>query len=161
MIVVADSSPIVVLVNIGHSEVLPRLFGQVIVPPQVAKELGAEARPLAVRQFIAAAPGWLEIRTPKKLEAIPDLHTGEIAAICLARESGADLLLIDDAAGRQAATERLVPITGTIGVLGRAADAGLLDLADAIESVKATDFWVSARLLDDSLRRHRECRGDG
>ncbi len=35
MLVVADSSPLIVLINIGHIDVLPGLFGQVIVPPQV------------------------------------------------------------------------------------------------------------------------------
>lgn len=39
MIVVADSSPLIVLVNIGHIEILSALFGEVFIPPQIAAEL--------------------------------------------------------------------------------------------------------------------------
>ena len=39
MIVVADSSPVIVLVNIGQIQILPALFGAVIIPPQIAAEL--------------------------------------------------------------------------------------------------------------------------
>jgi predicted nucleic acid-binding protein len=38
MLVVSDSSPLIVLINIGHIEVLPQLFAQVIIPPQVFEE---------------------------------------------------------------------------------------------------------------------------
>lgn len=56
MVVVADSSPLVVLIQIGHVEILPTLFGQVIIPPQIAAELSQPKRPKAVRSFIAARP---------------------------------------------------------------------------------------------------------
>lgn len=36
MIVVADTSPFVVLVAIGHVDVLPTLFEEVLIPPQMA-----------------------------------------------------------------------------------------------------------------------------
>ena len=43
MLVIADSSPLIALVNIGHVEVLPKLFGQVVIPPaETGPELGGE-----------------------------------------------------------------------------------------------------------------------
>ena len=51
----------------------------------------------------------------------------ELAAIALAQELKADLLLIDEARGRKAAADRHIPFTGTIGVL-ELADQGLLDI---------------------------------
>jgi predicted nucleic acid-binding protein len=48
-----------------------------------------------------------------------------------------------------------VTITGTVGLLERAADQGLLDLSEAFERVKRTDFWVRPALLDERLRQHR------
>jgi predicted nucleic acid-binding protein len=39
MIVVADASPFVVLVAIGHVDVLPTLFREVLIPIEVASEL--------------------------------------------------------------------------------------------------------------------------
>jgi predicted nucleic acid-binding protein len=45
MIVVADSSPLVALINIGQIKVLPKLFGQVIIPPEISAELRQSNRP--------------------------------------------------------------------------------------------------------------------
>ena len=44
MIVVADSSPLVVLVDTGYVHVLPALFGRIIIPPEVAAEVAAPRR---------------------------------------------------------------------------------------------------------------------
>jgi predicted nucleic acid-binding protein len=52
MIVVADSSPLIVLVNIGHVQILPTLFQEVFIPPQIAAELADPKRPQGVRDFI-------------------------------------------------------------------------------------------------------------
>ncbi|HQU41925.1 MAG TPA: hypothetical protein PK867_03900 [Pirellulales bacterium] len=96
MLIVADSSPLIVLINIGQVGLLPELFGEVVIPPAVAEELRADKRPPAVQAFIAAPPGWLIERVPAVVEPIPALHPGELAAISLAMELKADLLLIDD-----------------------------------------------------------------
>ena len=159
MIVIADSSSFVVLIAIGHLEVLPALFGRIIVPPAVAAELASPKRTEAVRAFIAAPPAWLEIRTPAAIESIAGLHDGESAAIALAAELKADRLIIDEARGRQAAVARHVRVVGTVGVLELAAEAGLIDLERAFEAVKRTDFWVSARFLDERIARLRGRRG--
>ena len=151
MLVIADSSPLIVLTNIGHVDILPALFSEVVIPPEVAAELRQQRRPQAVRDLIAARPTWLVERSPSRLEPIAALHPGEIAAINLARELSADLLLIDEIRGRTAAIDRGIPITGTIGVLELAADRGLLNLQDAFALVKGTDFWISDRLLDERL----------
>lgn len=71
MLVVADSSPLIVLITIGHVGVLPELFGKVIVPPDVAAQLRVVTRAQPVRDFIAHAPPWLIERTPVVVEPIP------------------------------------------------------------------------------------------
>jgi predicted nucleic acid-binding protein len=151
MVVVADSSPLIVLVNIGHVGVLPTLFGEVVIPPAVLSELHSANRPAAVRNFVAQPPSWLLERAPSKIEPITGLHAGELAAISLALELRADLLLIDDLSGRKAAADRKIPLAGTIGVLELAADQSLLDLRDAFDEIKKTDFWISHELLDQRL----------
>jgi predicted nucleic acid-binding protein len=151
MLVVADSSPLIVLIKIEHVEVLPTLFGTVVIPPEVAAELRRGNRPREVRDFIASPPSWLLQRSPAAIESIPKLHQGELAAISLARELRADLLLIDDRNGRRAAANRHIAVTGTIGVLELSAGRNLIDLRDAFERVKKTDFWVAHDLLDKRL----------
>jgi len=158
MLVVADSSPLIVLIDIGHIAVLPVLFGEVIVPPEVVAELDQPRRPQAVRDFAASRPSWLFERAPVAIKPIPTLHAGEIAAISLAQELNADLLLIDEVCGRKAAAERHIPFTGTVGVLELAADRGLLNLQDAFGRVKKTDFWISHELLDERLKLYQAGR---
>jgi predicted nucleic acid-binding protein len=152
MLVVADSSPLIVLIQIRQIDVLSALFGEVVIPPEVSAELRDSKRPRAVHEFLVSQPVWLSERAPAAVEPIPALHAGELAAISLARELNADLLLIDEVQGRRAAADRHIPFTGTIGVLELAADRGLLDLQDAFGRVKNTDFWISHGLLDERLR---------
>lgn len=155
MLVIADSSPLIALVNIDQIGLLPTLFGDVAIPRQVANELGSSKRPQIVRDFFATLPTWLHVRSPSMIESIPLLQPAESAAISLAMELKADLLLIDEIHGRKAATDRNVKITGTIGILELAASGKLLDLEQAFNRLKRTDFWVSHKLLDQRLALFR------
>jgi len=151
MIVVADSSTLVVLVRTGFEHVLPALFGHIVIPPEVAAEVAASHRPEVVREFMATDPAWLEIKPAVSVEDIAGLHAGEKAAISLALEISADRLIIDERSGRKAAMARRIPIVGTIGVLEIAAQKQFIDLGRAFEAVKQTDFWVSLKFLDERL----------
>ncbi len=156
MIVVADTSPLVALINIGRVDRLPAVFGRVIVPPEVLDELRSPRRPEAVRTFAAAPPEWIEIRAPGAVEPIAERHAGETAAISLARECGAELLVIDETKGRKAAVDRGLRVTGTIGVLEAAADRAMIRLEEEFERLKTAQFWVSPKLLDARLALYRE-----
>lgn len=156
MIVVADSSPLVVTAAIGCVEVLSSLFKKIIIPPGVASELTAPNRSATVRDLVRSTPDWLEVLPPTSVEAIPSLHAGEIAAIALARELAADLLIIDERRGRRAAVERQVRIVGTIGLLEMAADRGFIDLPTVFNAIKQTNFWISPKFLDERLFLFRE-----
>ncbi len=154
MIVISDASPINVLVRIGQVDVLRPLFGVVIIPPAVASELSHARTPEAVRNWMAARPEWLEIRTPLKIDATLQIDDpGEVEAISLALELKADFLLADDRKGRRAARERGIPITGAVGVLEAASAKGLLELSEAFKRLRATDFIVADSILAEALRR--------
>jgi predicted nucleic acid-binding protein len=85
---------------------------------------------------------------------------GEREAILLAEELaklaiaklGADLLLLDDLAGRREAQRRHFQVTGTLGLLRAAAEEGLLDFSEAVAHLRRTNFHISQDLLDRLLR---------
>jgi len=159
MLVIADTSPLIGLVKIGHVDVLPRLYGSVVIPPEVADELASTKRPREVQAFIASTPGWLSVRSPTKIEVIEGIDRGESAAISLARELKADLLLIDESKGREAAIARHIRTARTAAVLFDAANAGVLpDLKAVFDKLRATNFRVPHEVLDELLRRHEEQR---
>lgn len=152
MLVIADSSPLIVLVNIGHVEVLPKLFGHIVIPPAVAQELAFSSRPQAVRDFAATPPVWLRIERPSTVQPIPELHPGETEALSLALELHADLVLIDERRAYREAVARKLNAIGTVRVLERAAAEKLLNLGEAFDRLKKTDFWISQKLLDERLK---------
>jgi len=153
MLVVADASPLNVLIRIELIDVLEKLFGRVVIPPAVVKEMSHPNTPRVVREWLAIRPSWLDIRAPSALDTSLGLDPGECEAICLARELRADLLLVDDLRARRAAQRLGLNITGTIGVLELAAGRGLLDLQTALDRIRQTDFSVSDELLDAAIRR--------
>jgi predicted nucleic acid-binding protein len=98
MLVISDTTPINYLVLIGEQELLPALFGQVVIPEAVLRELQAPATPQAVREWVARSPPWLVTRRTAEAPdpGLSHLHEGEGEAIQLAQELGADLLLLDE-----------------------------------------------------------------
>jgi predicted nucleic acid-binding protein len=99
---------------------------------------------------MARAPPWLSVvpvESDKAQAITDDLDLGERAAIALAATIHADLLLIDEAAGRAEARRRNLRVTGTLGVLRAAAELGLVDVPGLIVRIKATSFYADDALL--------------
>src|SRR6266851_985192 len=105
MIVIADTSPLHYLVLLEHTEVLQHLYGRVLIPRAVVRELQAERTPPRVRQWIASPPSWLEVReiTVPQDPALAELDPGEREAIALAEALRADALILDEKSGRREA----------------------------------------------------------
>jgi predicted nucleic acid-binding protein len=148
MIVVSDTSPINYLVLIELQDALPTLLDRVLIPEAVQRELQAGGTPEAVRQFVAAAPSWLEVRSaPEGPSSLRHLGSGEREAISLAVSVGADLVLLDERKGRDAAEQHGLQVSGTLGLIGLAAERNLVTLEDALNRLEKTNFRASPRLL--------------
>jgi predicted nucleic acid-binding protein len=162
MIVIADTSPINYLVLIGHIEVLPQLYGRILIPLAVSEELLHTRTPESVRDWFRSAPEWLEMHAISQgvEPTLQLLGKGEREAITLAREIRADRILMDDVDARHAAEARKIRVIGTLGVLREAAQTGLLDLAVALPKLKQTSFFAGSdliqRILDEEAARRRE-----
>ncbi len=153
-LIVADNSPLNLIIRLGKQDILPKLFAQVLIPPEVAVEMSHPKAPQIVREFIKAPPSWLVIRIPNSLLPLPDLDPGESAAISLAVELHA-ILMIDERDGREAALAQGVQIIGAVGILERAANDGLIEDLDAVYAqIKALRFHISKTVLSESLLRH-------
>jgi predicted nucleic acid-binding protein len=153
MIVVADSSPLIAMGRIGRLEILHAVFGQLLVPDAVWREVVEAAAEKPGSSDIAAA-SWIERRTVKDSAWVSllkhDLGSGEAEAIVLARETGADFVLIDERLGRSAARNLGLQVVGLIGVLIEGRKQGLITDADEIVERLRNEagFWIS-----DDLRK--------
>lgn len=153
MIVVSDTSPLNYLLLLGVESILPRLFGEVFIPPAVLAGLGRPQTPEEVRKWVSSPPAWLRVQAPVELLAGLDLDAGETEAISLTIELHAALLLIDDRKDRRAAAERGVTTVGTLTLLELAAERGDVDLADALDRLARTNFRASRQLISAALER--------
>ncbi len=154
MIIVSDTSPINYLVLIGEIELLPKLFGQIVIPQAVLDELRKSGTPEAVKNWIDSNPQWVEIQNAKAIDQTITLGAGEREAISLAMELNADLVLIDDRKARRAATERGLNVAGTINILESASKRGLIDLSEAFQKLEQTNFRIAPDLLAEILKRN-------
>lgn len=145
MIIVSNTSPINYLILIGQIELLPELFRQITIPQAVYRELSDTEAPSSVQTWIATPPAWLKIKSTSQASdiSIDFLDPGESAAILLAQELNADLILLDDMKARHAAQVRGLNITGILGILDQAATMNLIDLPATVKSLQNTSFWAS------------------
>lgn len=161
MIVVADASPLNYLILIGQVDLLQHMYGRVVVPAGVARELASGGSPEAVRTWIDTFPDWIEVRrvdVPADA-GLDGVDEGEAEAIVLAEGLRPDvLLIIDDRDGRREAARRGIATTGTLGVLNDAAGRGLIDLVVALDRLAETTFRISPALLRDLRERERQRR---
>jgi predicted nucleic acid-binding protein len=151
MIVVSDTSPLNYLVLIEAQDLLPTLYGRVLIPPVVLDELRSPRTPRRVLDWAWAPPHWLELREPPPHHAPDALHPGESAAIALARSVHAALLLMDDQEARRLAEAAGLRVTGTLGVLRDAAGEGLINLRGAFEKLSLTNFRAPPSLYEAIL----------
>ena len=157
MIVVADSSPLIALSRIGRLGLLQQMFGRLMVPDAVWREVtGCDPARPGVAEMLQLS--WIEHRSVSDTGLVnllrQDLGAGESEAIVLAREISADMLLIDERLGRSAATRLGLPITGLVGVLIEARRTGLLPDAGAmiVDLRSKAGFWISDALADLILK---------
>lgn len=131
--------------RVGRLGLLGAVFGEVLLPPAVARELG----PLWPQP-------WTMLRAPldpfDRRVASAGLDAGEREAIALALEVGADPVLLDDRPARRLAARLALPTTGTIGVLQTAKHLGFLPLVrPTLEALLASGFRASPTLVQQAL----------
>jgi predicted nucleic acid-binding protein len=165
VVLVADSSPLIAFARADQLPVLWGVTGGLVVPQTVWREC-TEAVPNApatadrpgtpaLRQ--AHAQGWIGVlddtRALSMLRPLPSLDAGEMAAIALALELRATVLM-DERLGRDVAQRRGLAVVGSAGVLIRARQMGLLPVvAPVLARMKAEGYFLSEALVREVLRR--------
>jgi predicted nucleic acid-binding protein len=153
MSVVADTMILPYLIEIEVVHVLPRLFAQVIIPPEVARELQHPKTPAVVRTWMATPPAWLLIRQPTlpRDASLRRLHPGEQDALLLMMERAAPLLLTDDRDAYKIALARHIPVVRTLRLLATAAAQQLIDLRAVLTRLDATTFYSPPEVVVEML----------
>ena len=159
MIIISDTTPIISLIKINRLDLLEELFGEVLIPDAVFRELTTnvtfkeEADIVKSSEFIKVS----SIQNRKSLEilqAASGLDAGESEAIILADELKSDVLIIDERRGRKVAQNLGIAITGTIGILIQAYHEKILseeEVKSCFEYLKNSSIRLSDTLIQESL----------
>ena len=155
MPIVADATVFRYLVIVDATAILPALFGTVLVPPAVVRELQHASTPARVRAWWRTVPPWVHILAPR-VPPDPGLHhlgEGEQEAIRLMDEQQAPLLMTDDRDAYNTAVARGMAVTRTLRVLEIAAERDLLDFPTIVARLRAAGFYMPEDVVDEMLAR--------
>ncbi len=140
---VLDSACLIGLERIGRLDLLPSLLHPMLAPPAVRSEFGD-------------CPSWLIIEKPLDRGMVAALRInvdpGEAEAIALAYEKGLRIIL-DDRKAREVAHRLGLKVTGTVGLLVKAKQEGILSaIRPLLDDLDANRFRISAELRAEALR---------
>lgn len=152
--VIVSTTPIISLLKIGKLEILKDLYGTIIIPNAVFREMEAGKRKLHYEDLKNFE--WISIQkvtTSDIKHQLKKLDDGEAEVLILAKELNADLVILDEAKGREYARKLNLNLTGTIGVLLKAKDKGIISsISELLEIMNEKGTWLSGRLID-SIRK--------
>ncbi len=158
-VVICNTSPIQYLYQADVLELLPALAGQVYVPEAVVAEL-KEGRRRNVLLPVLEDLSWLIVRPVRDRTLLPlvtHLGNGEKEVLALGLETQDALLLLDDRDARRYARALELEISGTLGLLLRAKERGILDAVQPVlDRLQSLRFRLNDRTRQMVLKRAGE-----
>lgn len=146
---VSNTSPLLYLHRIGAADWLPCLFKEIWAPDAVRGEL-LEGRAKGYDAPDIAAYPWLDLVNPQAMPSewlALDLGAGELAAMALALENPARIVLLDDMLARRTAQAAGLQVWGTLRVLLEAKAQRLTDAVEpSVWKLSKAGMWISAEV---------------
>jgi len=156
--VVADSSPLVILTKLGCFDFLNRVFPRVCISPEVHYEVVIAGTGLPGASEVSKAE-WIEVKAVQNPAGLYSaqrkyaLGPGEMSTILLAKELGANPVLLDDYRARKLAKAEGKEILGSVGLLETFyLRHYLTDLGSVFRQLLTHNVYIDRRLLDRRLR---------
>jgi len=156
--IISNTTPIITLLTISKLELLKDIYGKIIIPKGVYEEIEqGKSKPYYCD---LSKISWIEIksiRDRQPLKYLHDLDKGEAEVIILANEINADLVIIDEKAGREFAEHFNLKLTGTIGVLLKAKETGLIqEIKSLLNKMIENCIWIYKKLTDKIIELSNE-----
>ena len=143
---VSDAGPLIHLAEIDSLELLAT-FDTLLVPETVYKEVEAGGVPNGLADL-----SYELVEADESRAGGEELDAGERAATAVAKERRV-VLLTDDLAAREAASDAGVQVHGSIGVIALGYGRGLLDRAEAASRMRALQRETSLFVTESVVER--------
>ncbi|MGH2536535.1 MAG: DUF3368 domain-containing protein [Candidatus Promineifilaceae bacterium] len=158
-LVIVNTTPLIALSLIGQLPLLQQLYGEVVVPAAVMAEILAGG-PAGAGIVEVQQAGWLRqaaLADPARADVLADLDRGEAEVIALGQELRAALVIIDERLGRLHARRLGFAVTGTLGVLLRAKQEGLIgEVRPLIHELQRQGIRLSHTVIQRALALAKE-----
>lgn len=134
------------------------MYGEISIPQEVFNEIEAGKN----KEFYIdlSTIGWIKIQNiqnEKSLSFFLDLDKGEAESIVLATEKEADLVIIDESLGRFHAKNANLKVTGTMGVLIKAKQLGLItELKPLLSELRTKSVLLRDSFIEEVLKLANE-----
>jgi hypothetical protein len=155
-----NTGPLIFLAGLGRLDLLSTGPDSIYVAEAVAREIRAKPDE-AAHAFEVACLSWLSLRPVTNRQAVEillaDLGPGEAETIVLAKEVGAELVVMDDLDARRFAHRIGLRVIGTLGLLLAARlDGRISSLSQEVEKLTAAGFYAAPDLVERLLREAGE-----
>jgi len=158
---VSNASPLIILARVGYLAGLRQLFRSVHIPEEVYNEVVIAGAGLPGASAVSKAD-WIEVSTVSDQAALTamvsktGLGSGEAAAVQLAKELGAEIVLMDERRGRRFVQGLGLAVVGSVGILEELWRRGAVaDLRTTYSELLRQNVRIDARTLEYSLRQFK------
>lgn len=158
--VIVNSTPLIALCNADLLNILKKYMVQSLFLKQYSTKL-QQKRILACLQ-IKQNLDWITVETITNIEDRKmykaKLHAGEVDVMILAQaDPKADLVIIDDNAAKKTAKYLGLTVTGTLGVLIKAKQSGIISsVKNAITKIQSNGFYINENIIKLALKQAGE-----
>lgn len=153
--IILNSSPVIHLtVALGGLDALPALYGRVLVPEPVLRELEAGAQLDDTARRLRMVPDIEVYALANGISPLlaGELDLGEAAVIQLALDLPGATVVLDDLKARRVARRSSIAMTGSLGVLLHAKRRGKLDsVAQGIKCIRRHEGWLAKDIVERVL----------
>jgi uncharacterized protein len=153
MLIVADTSALIALAACDSLPLLDHLFTDVRVPLAVLRECTVPGKPETGRLEAYLRERVVEVDLQEFVIAVSGLGQGELEAMALYKRLHAERLLVDDYRARKVAYLNGIEVVGSLGVLLRAKESGLLaKIRPLIVEIQVAGVRYGEQLVNEVLR---------
>ncbi len=152
---VVNASPLILLGKVEQLQLLEALPEQIAVPRAVIREVSAKPDGERSVQALTALESAIIVddEVPQANILSWDLGAGETQVISHAVANTSDRVVIDDLEARRCAKAMGLAVIGTLGIVGRAKVAGLIERAGpVIQRLREAGLYASDEIVQRLLR---------
>ena len=154
MVIVSNAGPIIALARIGELDLLKQ-FKRIYISNEVYEQVVVKGEGKPGSTEVKGSDWFItkEVKNTLAVESLTiELEKGEAETIIMALELNADLVLIDESIARDIAKSRGLEVIGTVGILARAYEKGVIkDLKASLDDLRSKKVWISEKVCNRVL----------